>query len=83
MTQLDALAAWPAWGRAVVVLPYWEDLSVQKVADVPGCSPGNVTSRNARDLDRLRAVLGEARTGSGSLSVWPEDQREAGGTSDG
>jgi RNA polymerase sigma-70 factor (sigma-E family) len=57
---LDALATLPPKGRAVVVLRYWADLSVEQAADVLGCSPGNVKSQSARALDKLRAVLGEA-----------------------
>ena len=56
---LDALATLPAKARAVVVLRYWEDLSIEQVADLLGCSPGNVKSQSARSLDKLRAVLGD------------------------
>jgi RNA polymerase sigma-70 factor (sigma-E family) len=40
MVVLDALAALPPGGRAVVVLRYWADLSVEQAATVLGCSPG-------------------------------------------
>ena len=56
---LDALATLPVKARAVVVLRYWEDLSIEQVADLLGCSPGNVKSQSARSLDKLRAVLGD------------------------
>jgi RNA polymerase sigma-70 factor (sigma-E family) len=65
MVVLDALATLPPRGRAVVVLRYWEDLSVEQTADVLGCSPGNVKSQSARALDKLRAVLGDAAIESG------------------
>ncbi|MEY9965520.1 RNA polymerase sigma-70 factor (sigma-E family) [Streptacidiphilus sp. MAP12-16] len=52
---LQALAALPPRQRAVVVLRYWEDLSEQQVADVLGCSPGNVKSQASRGLQKLRA----------------------------
>ena len=39
---------------------YWADLSVDQVADLLGCSAGNVKSQGARGLDKLRAVLGDA-----------------------
>jgi RNA polymerase sigma-70 factor (sigma-E family) len=58
LVVLDALATLPAKARAVVVLRYWEDLSVEQVADLLGCSTGNVKSQSARSLDKLRAVLG-------------------------
>jgi RNA polymerase sigma-70 factor (sigma-E family) len=60
---LAALATLPPHARAVVVLRYWEDLSIEQVADVLGCSPGNVKSHTARALEKLRAVLGEAMNG--------------------
>lgn len=59
LVVLDALATLPAKARAVVVLRYWEDLSVEQVADLLGCSAGNVKSQSARSLDKLRAVLGD------------------------
>jgi RNA polymerase sigma-70 factor (sigma-E family) len=65
---LDALATLPPRSRAVVVLRYWADLSVEQAAAVLGCSPGNVKSQSARALDKLRAVLGDAMTESG----WPD-----------
>jgi DNA-directed RNA polymerase specialized sigma24 family protein len=38
---------------------YWADMSVNEVAELLGCSPGNVKSQSARGLDKLRAVLGD------------------------
>jgi RNA polymerase sigma-70 factor (sigma-E family) len=63
MLVLEALAALPPGGRAVVVLRYWEDLSVEQTAAVLGCSPGNVKSQAARALSRLRAHLGDELAG--------------------
>jgi RNA polymerase sigma factor (sigma-70 family) len=60
---LAALDTLPPKSRAVVVLRYWADLSVDQVAEVLGCSAGNVKSQSARALDKLRVVLGEAMTG--------------------
>jgi RNA polymerase sigma-70 factor (sigma-E family) len=57
---LQALAALSPKARAVVVLRYWEDLSVEQVAALLGCSTGNVKSQSARSLDKLRALLGDA-----------------------
>ncbi|MGW3075684.1 SigE family RNA polymerase sigma factor [Kitasatospora sp. NPDC001132] len=52
---LQALAELPQRQRAVVVLRYWEDMSERQVADVLGCSPGNVKSQASRGLAKLRA----------------------------
>jgi RNA polymerase sigma-70 factor (sigma-E family) len=62
---LDALATLAPKGRAVVVLRYWADMSVEQVAAALGCSPGNVKSQSSRALGKLRAVLGDAMTESG------------------
>ena len=56
---LDALATLPPKARVVVVMRYWADMSVNEVAELLGCSPGNVKSQSARGLDKLRAVLGD------------------------
>ena len=77
MVVLDALAALPPRGRAVVVLRFWEDLSVEQVADMLGCSTGNVKSLSARALDKLRAALGEALTEPGSPGHLPGENCQA------
>jgi DNA-directed RNA polymerase specialized sigma24 family protein len=41
----------------VLVLRYWEDLSVEDVAAMLNCSPGTVKSQAARGLDALRALV--------------------------
>lgn len=60
VTLTDALAKLPPRARAVVVLRYWEDMSVGEVATIVGCSVGNVKSQSARGLDKLRQLLGPA-----------------------
>ena len=60
MVVLDALATLPPRARAVVVLRYWADMSVDQVAAVLGCSPGNVRSQSARGLGKLKVLLGDA-----------------------
>jgi RNA polymerase sigma factor (sigma-70 family) len=42
IVMLDALATLPPKARVVVVMRYWADLSVDQVAELLGCSPGNV-----------------------------------------
>lgn len=59
LTLLDALARLPAKDRAVVVLRYWEDRSVEETADVMNVSSAAVRTRSSRALGRLRELLGE------------------------
>lgn len=49
-----ALAALPVDQRRVLVLRFYEDLSVEQVADLLDCSVGTVKSRTSRALDRIR-----------------------------
>ena len=42
---MAALACVPPRRRAVLVLRYWEDMSIEQVADVLGCSTGTVRSQ--------------------------------------
>ncbi len=59
MDIMAALAELPPQARAVVVLRYWSDQSIQQVANLLACSPGNVKSQSTRALQRLRLLLGE------------------------
>jgi RNA polymerase sigma-70 factor (sigma-E family) len=59
LTLLAALAGLAPTDRAVVVLRYWEDRSVEDVARALGLSNGAVRNRSHRALSRLRDVLGE------------------------
>jgi RNA polymerase sigma-70 factor (sigma-E family) len=77
MVVLAALATLPPKGRAVVVLRYWADLSIDQVAAALGCSPGAVKSQSARALDKLRGVLGDAITESGAHCRPPGARHEA------
>jgi len=52
-----ALADVPARQRAVLVLRYWEDLSVEETAAALRCSPGTVKSQAARGLAALRTLI--------------------------
>lgn len=60
ITLTEALAKLAPRARAIVVLRYWEDMSVEQVAALLGCSPGNVKSQSARGLAKLRVLLGES-----------------------
>lgn len=52
-----ALARLPAGQRAVVVLRYWEDLSVQETAAALGKSEGTIKSQSAKGLAAMRRML--------------------------
>jgi RNA polymerase sigma-70 factor (sigma-E family) len=53
-----ALAVLPQGQRTVVVLRYWEDLSVTEVAYLLGRTEGTVKSQAAKGLAALRDLLG-------------------------
>ncbi|WP_406219541.1 SigE family RNA polymerase sigma factor [Streptomyces canus] len=59
LTLLDALARLPAKDRAVVVLRYWEDRSIEETAGVLNSSAAAVRTRCTRALKQLRELLGE------------------------
>ncbi|WP_329335262.1 SigE family RNA polymerase sigma factor [Streptomyces sp. NBC_00663] len=59
LTLLEALARLPAKDRAVVVLRYWEDRSIEETADAMNVSSAAVRTRCTRALGRLRDLLGE------------------------
>ncbi|MGI5457450.1 SigE family RNA polymerase sigma factor [Streptomyces sp. CA-249302] len=60
LTLLQALSRLPAKDRAVVVLRYWEDRSIEETADVMHVSSAAVRTRCVRALGRLRELLGES-----------------------
>jgi RNA polymerase sigma-70 factor (sigma-E family) len=59
LTLLEALGRLPAKDRAVVVLRYWEDRSIEETADAMNASSAAVRTRCSRALGRLRELLGE------------------------
>jgi RNA polymerase sigma-70 factor (sigma-E family) len=59
MALQSALAELAPLDRAVLVLRFFEDRSVEQVALDLGKNTSAITTRTARALDRLRAVLGD------------------------
>ncbi|MFE1552178.1 SigE family RNA polymerase sigma factor [Streptomyces sp. NPDC058718] len=55
---LDALAGLAPKDRAVVVLRYWEDRSIEETADALNVSSAAVRTRSVRALAKLRERLG-------------------------
>ncbi|KOU37097.1 MULTISPECIES: SigE family RNA polymerase sigma factor [unclassified Streptomyces] len=66
LTLLEALGRLAPKDRAVLVLRYWEDRSVEETADAMNTSSAAVRTRTSRALARLREQLG------GSLSAFAD-----------
>jgi RNA polymerase sigma-70 factor (sigma-E family) len=67
LSLLQALDALPPLDRAVVVLRYWEDLSVARTAEQLGITENACRTRASRALARLRTLHPD-------LAPTPEDQ---------
>jgi len=59
LTLIEALGRIPPRDRAIVVLRYWEDQSIETVANTLGVSVATVKTQSSRSLTRLRGMLGE------------------------
>src|SRR3954451_5805383 len=58
LTLVNALAALKPIDRAVVVLRYWDDYSVEQVAAMLDVGESAVRNRSKRALAQLRSILG-------------------------
>lgn len=61
ITLIQALKTLSDRDRAIVILRYWEDQSVESVAEVLDISVSVVKTQSLRSLARLRALLGDNR----------------------
>ena len=73
VTVLSGLRGLPPRQRAVVVLRFWEDRSVEETAALLGVSPGTVKSHSSRALAALRVMFQDDRLG---LGIGPEGAKE-------
>jgi RNA polymerase sigma-70 factor (sigma-E family) len=60
LTLLDALGQLPPRDRAVLLLRYWEDRSIEETARMLKLSSSAVRSQGTRALNRVRALLGDS-----------------------
>ncbi|MGW2377762.1 MULTISPECIES: SigE family RNA polymerase sigma factor [Kitasatospora] len=60
LTLLDALGQLPPRDRAVLLLRYWEDRSIEETAQMLRLSSSAVRSQGTRAIGRLRALLGDS-----------------------
>ncbi|MET9315770.1 SigE family RNA polymerase sigma factor [Kribbella sp. NPDC003505] len=61
LVLLEALVKVPPRQRAVLVLRYWEDQSVEQTAELLDCSTGTVKSQASRGLAAMRGLLEEEK----------------------
>jgi RNA polymerase sigma-70 factor (sigma-E family) len=59
LAVLSLLAGLPARKRAILVLRFYCDLSVEETAEILGCAAGTVKSQTTRGLDLLRTALAQ------------------------
>lgn len=61
ISMLAWLRRLPPRQRTVIVLRFWEDLSIQQTAEAMGVSPGTVASQHHKALATLRQSLADLR----------------------
>ncbi len=66
---LALLAELPPRRRAVLVLRYFCDLSVEETAQELGCTPGTVKSQAARAIETLRGRIGGSVVGEQEVTT--------------
>ena len=76
LTLIAALLELPPRQRAVLVLRYLEDMTVEETAEVLGCRKGTVASQASRALAKLREVVPDVDgvdpdATAGRLGGWP------------
>ena len=68
MTLTELLKDLPEKQRAVIVLRFWEDLTVPQIAECTGVAEGTIKSQISRALAALRDRLAEPPlTGAGAV----------------
>jgi RNA polymerase sigma factor (sigma-70 family) len=69
MTLTDLLHGLPEKQRAVLVLRFWEDLTVPQIAECTGVAEGTIKSQISRALAALRERLAEPPlSGAGAVT---------------
>jgi RNA polymerase sigma-70 factor (sigma-E family) len=61
LALLEALRRLPARDRAIVVLRYWEDLSIETTAELLELPVATVKAQSSRSLAKLRVLLQDDR----------------------
>ncbi|MEU9079517.1 SigE family RNA polymerase sigma factor [Kitasatospora sp. NPDC048538] len=79
LTLLRALAELPAKDRAVLVLRFWEDRSVEETSTALRLTSSVVRSRTRRALARMRDVLGDDIEAAVRRPIDPQGAPGAGG----
>lgn len=62
LALLDAVGQLPPRDRAVLLLRYWEDRSIEETGSMLSMSSGAVRTRAGRARERLRRALGDSLT---------------------